>query len=229
VNRFFTINILVILTYLGLLLGLSTTLREGCPKSITPPPTDNGGDGTDGDGTGGDNTGGDNAGGDNTGGDPNLPALGVDIAIPHEDSTHAPAGQQVTYATNPPASGHHWGSADPPAPAPPKFYDTALDEEQWVHNLEHGYVVILYDCKGTCSPELITNLQDLIDEVPLSKFGTHKLVITPYPPPGTSFQLPYLITAVAWDVEMHLDHFDQQALIDFFTRHVDHGAEDAPQ
>ena len=212
------------LAYLGLFIGLPMSLGQGCPPATTPPPNNPPPDDNPPDNNPPDDNPPDNEPPDNE-----LPPLGVDIAIPHEDSTHVPAGQQVTYATNPPASGHHWGSSNPPAPAPPGFYNTALDEEQWVHNLEHGYVVILYDCKGPCSSTLLDNLEALIDQVPLSKFSTHKLVVTPYPPAGTSTHLPYLITAVSWDVQMHLDAFDKQKLIDFFSIHVDHGGEDTPQ
>ena len=56
----------------------------------------------------------------------------------------------------------------------------------------------------------------------MSKFGTHKLLITPYD------GLPHQITAVAWHVQMHLEQYDEQKLIDFFNRHLDKGPEDIP-
>lgn len=47
--------------------------------------------------------------------------------------------EKVTYETNPPASGNHsatpldWG-----------IYDSEQRTESWVHNLEHGHIVIAY-------------------------------------------------------------------------------------
>jgi len=34
--------------------------------------------------------------------------------------------------------------------------------------------------------------------------------------------------AVAWNVQMPLDQLDKQALIAFYSRHVDQGLEDVP-
>ena len=52
-------------------------------------------------------------------------------------------GMTVCYNSNPPASGPHWSVGTAPvAPVAPGFYDEALRTEQWVHNLEHGTVVL---------------------------------------------------------------------------------------
>lgn len=171
-----------------------------------------------------DNTGGGNAN-DNSSTNDNsgLPPLGVDIDIPDEGHAHVPAGTQVTYVANPPASGSHWSSLNPPAPASPGFYDERLEEEQWVHNLEHGYVVVLYDCKGTCAESFLDDLRAFVDSAPASeKFGYAKLVVAPYD------GLPYRLTCIAWDIQLHLDAFDGAVMSDFYERYLDHGPEDAP-
>jgi hypothetical protein len=147
---------------------------------------------------------------------------GVEIAIPNEGAQHVPVGEQVTYVANPPASGSHW-SAGGIAPVAAGFYETAVEEEQWVHNLEHGYVVILYDCAGACSAALLEELQDFFDSAPPGAvFGNTKLVIAPYE------GLPFLLTAVAWDRQLHLEDFDEATLLDFYGTYVDQGPELVP-
>jgi len=152
----------------------------------------------------------------------NLPALGVEIAIPNEGNDHVPTNTQVSYDANPPASGPHWSEALGVAPVNPGFFELTVEEEQWIHNLEHGYVVILYDC-DPCAASLLEDLQDFFDDAPPSpNFGNVKMVITPYD------GLPYSITAVAWDIQLHLDAFDEEVLTGFYLDHVDDGPEDLP-
>jgi hypothetical protein len=170
------------------------------------------------------------------------PEPGDDTCIPDEGRTHvaspsqAPPGTTVCYNSNPPASGPHWSVGTAPvAPVAPGFYDEALRTEQWVHNLEHGTVVLLYDCGGTCSDELKAQLQALFDSVPEeAKFGQKKMVITRYAgvtgsctgTPTFPDSGPFL--AIAWDVQHSFDTLDTDGILDFYARHVDHGPEDEP-
>ena len=159
----------------------------------------------------------DNNGNENANVSPNPPALNIDIAIENEGATHVATGTDVSYRSNPPASGSHW-----PTPAQPGFYPNGVATEQWVHNLEHGYIVILYDCRGTCDAALLENLQQFAESVPASSvFGYAKIVITPYDglPDGV------LITAVAWDVQRNLAAFDEGQLRAFFDAYQDQGPE----
>jgi len=147
---------------------------------------------------------------------------GVEIMIPNEGQNHVSVGQQATYEANPPASGPHWSGAGI-APVAAGVYESVLEEEQWVHNLEHGYVVLLYDCLGSCEPALIDDLQAIFGAAPPSEvFGTTKLVITPYD------GLPLSFAVVAWDRQLHLDTLDQDAVLDFYGAHVDQGPEAVP-
>ena len=85
---------------------------------------------------------GDGSAGDGNGDGAGGAEAGVEIMIPNEGAEHVPVGQQVTYQSNPPASGPHWSQTGI-APVPAGFSETAIEEEQWLHNLEHGYVVLL--------------------------------------------------------------------------------------
>jgi hypothetical protein len=150
-------------------------------------------------------------------GDDGPAELGVEVTVPDEGNAHFPQGTQLTYAANPPASGPHW-----PIPAARGFYDAALDEEQWVQNLEHGYVVILFDCGGACEEALLEALRALPASLPDSAvFGYEKVIITPY----DCLPAPARITLIAWGVQLHLPAFDEPAIRDFYERYLDRGPE----
>lgn len=156
-----------------------------------------------------------------------------DTCIPDESATHVPDGTQICYKANPPASGAHNSSAI--SPVAPGFYDEALATERWLHNIEHGGVVLLYDCGGTCSDDLKAQLRALFDSVPKeSLFGQKKLVITRYsgtPSPcevTPTFPASEPFLAIAWDVQRAFDTLDTAGILDFYARHVNHGREDAP-
>ena len=141
--------------------------------------------------------------------------------VPNEGATHVAVGTTVQYATNPPASGPHYSAAGI-SPAAKGFHDETLRPEIWVHNLEHGDVVVLYDCAGTCATDFLDQLRALPNAVPPSSFGTKKIVITRYPGLATP------IIAVAWDVQLDFQSFDQDGLISFYERHEGKGPEDEP-
>lgn len=204
---------------LGTLL-IATVFIAGCPAGGAGG-NQNGNDNTNGNANSNsnNNANSNNNSNDNTGQDIEP---GVDLLIPNEGHAHVPVGQQVEYVANPPASGAHWSSSGT-APVPAGFYETTLEEEQWVHNLEHGYVVILYDCRGPCSKAVIDQLDGFFAAAPPSQhFGNVKLVISPYD------GLPFAFVAIAWDHQLHLESFDADALLDFYETYVDQGPELVP-
>ncbi|MBI4157651.1 DUF3105 domain-containing protein [Candidatus Woesebacteria bacterium] len=48
---------------------------------------------------------------------------------------------EITYASNPPAGGEHF-----PIWAKPGIYDRFISDGYFIHSMEHGYVIIWYDC-----------------------------------------------------------------------------------
>jgi hypothetical protein len=70
-----------------------------------------------------------------------------------EGNSHVAAPERVNYKTNPPTSGNHRSSTSftgvLPNPLP-----TALQDENLVHNMEHGHIIIWY------KPDLDTTLLD---------------------------------------------------------------------
>jgi hypothetical protein len=83
---------------------------------------------------------------------------------------HVVVGTKVAYAFCPPASGKHYSSSGL-GPIAPRFYgpdDVALPQG-WIHNLEHGGIVILYNCTmGGCDAAAQAALRSLSANFPPS-------------------------------------------------------------
>lgn len=115
----------------------------------------------------------------------------------------------VDYPQEPPTSGDHnacwaaWGE-----------HTEEVAAENWVHNMEHGGVVFLYDCPSDSCPDELGQLEDYTATLP-----TGRWVLSPYAPAP----LPYSV--VAWEYELELGCFDLAAIGDFYTAHVGHGPE----
>ncbi|MCZ7542079.1 MAG: DUF3105 domain-containing protein [Anaerolineae bacterium] len=64
------------------------------------------------------------------------------VSMPIQGQQHIQPGEaHPPYNSDPPTSGWHYE-----APLPTGFYEEPAPDEQLVHNLEHGHVVISYDC-----------------------------------------------------------------------------------
>jgi len=139
------------------------------------------------------------------------------------DSNHVNEGTAIPYAHYPPSSGRHY-----PAPQPAGVYTTEVPEGSWVHNLQHGYVVVLVKCADGC-PETYRQLSALYGEgLPASRFGTVKLVVTPYSHPFSDPSKEATITLLAWDREELLPQFDRDRIVRFYRAYVDKGPELVP-
>ncbi len=136
--------------------------------------------------------------------------------VPDEGYAHVPTGSPIQYKHNPPTSGPHY-----PQIARPGVYLREILPGYWVHNLEHGYVVILYRWPGI-PPQTLRDLQNIFHTFPKSKYGYVKLVIAPYP------KLPKLLVAIAWTRILELDRLNRPCLEEFYRTYMDRGPEDAP-
>ncbi len=91
----------------------------------------------------------------------------TDLGTSHVRDTN----QVIDYAYCPPGSGEHWSIAGE-APAPRDFYQPqdALQPQQWIHNLEHGFVLALYSCgqdgKSCPSEAEMAELRKVYDDTP---------------------------------------------------------------
>lgn len=87
---------------------------------------------------------------------PPLACDGVIQTVRGEAGLHVPAGTPIEWSTNPPATGMHY-----PAWAEWDHHYTSLDRGYWMHNAEHGGIVLLYRCPEGC-PEVIDALLDVV-------------------------------------------------------------------
>jgi hypothetical protein len=135
--------------------------------------------------------------------------------VPNEGWEHVAVGSQIHYRANPPSSGPHY-----PFPAPAGVYPNGLLTGFWVHNLEHGYIVLLY--RPPATQKQLAAFDRMAANFPKSKFGNVKLVVVPYS------DMPHPYAVLAWDWRLDMDEFKEGTVLEFYKQHVDHGREDIP-
>ena len=128
----------------------------------------------------------------------------------YDDVSQSHVDGDVAYDDEPPAGGSHnpcwapWGM----------HVNDVVAPENFVHNLEHGGVVFLWDCDD-CAADLAT-VGDTVDQLGAWAMGTRY--------PG----LPWPFAAVAWGVRAHATCVDADAMTRFYTAHVDRAPESTP-
>ncbi|MBI3749645.1 MAG: DUF3105 domain-containing protein [Chloroflexi bacterium] len=154
------------------------------------------------------------------------PAAGATQALgyvqPDMGKTHVGVGTKVTYTYCPPASSAHINQSAA-GPIQPRLYgpDDSTIPEGWVHNLEHGAMVIVY--RGRDGDPGITSagqaaLKSLFDSFPVSPVcgiapGTIQgPVITRFDQMAT----PY--AAIVWDRVLPLDTLDTAQIVTFWQQ-----------
>ncbi len=141
---------------------------------------------------------------------PQLPA-GCDPEIGEkfdsEGQTHVPDGTPVAYKNNPPSSGDHWAS-----PLPYGKYEDEQPRERWVHSLEHGGVVLLYNCPDGCEDARAT-LVKVHDDTETDETGRRRVIVVP------DSKMPHRFAAVAWQWVLAMDEVDEAQLRCFIAAH----------
>jgi hypothetical protein len=152
---------------------------------------------------------------------PTGPCGAVTQEFPIEGETHVPICSYVDYHTLPPSSGNHY-----PIWAAYMTYDQPVPEGYWVHNLEHGSIVITYNCgEAGCAGD-IAAAQQMMNEFPSDSLCTseamgveHRLVMTPDP------RLDVRFAASAWGWTLRANCFDADAFRAFAQAHYGNGPE----
>jgi len=127
---------------------------------------------------------------------------------------HVTTGTKLTYTYCPPASGKHYNGPGA-GPIQARLYgpDDTVIPEGWVHNLEHGGLVILY--KGAQVDEAA--LRALFDAVPPSPVcGFEPGGASPGPVIARFDDMAWPFAAVVWGRVLPLQTLDQQAILDFY-------------
>ena len=110
------------------------------------------------------------------------------------------------YSTTPPTSGPHSPQA------PPWGAQDALSEELQVHALEHGGVLVQYNCSPRC-PQVVSSLRIITS-------GYDKGVILA---PNTSMDARIALTS--WGKIDLLEEFDRDRVKEFVSKNRGHGPE----
>jgi len=140
---------------------------------------------------------------------------GVVSAAPEAlPGTHVEIGTVVAYNTEPPSIGPHWGQW-----VAWGRYDTVVEPELYVHNLEHGGIALLYDCPDGC-PALTDSLEGWARSQPADEGGPFRWVMTPRSGLGTA------VAAAAWGWTWTADCFHGAELDAFRADHYRRAPED---
>ncbi len=135
--------------------------------------------------------------------------------VPIQGQQHIAVGQtHPPYNSDPPTSGWHY---DQPADA--GFYETSLPDEQLVHNLEHGHVIISYDCaKLTDCEDVKAELRQLV-----GRFQRWKIVAV------ARENADAAIALTAWGRIDKMDSYDEDRVEAFVRRWRNRGPENTPE
>ena len=137
-----------------------------------------------------------------------------------EGATHVPCTAPVDYQTEPPSSGNHYSCW-----AAYQTYTSPIPWGNLVHSLEHGAIVIVYNCPAGCDAD-VANIQAFTDGLPLDSdcaptLGRNRIILMPDPDPNLGVRF----AASSWDWTLRADCFDPVAFRRFFDDHYDHGRE----
>lgn len=147
-----------------------------------------------------------------------------------EGFDHIPVCSLTDYLTNPPSSGNHY-----PIWADYQTYTSPVPFGFLVHNLEHGAIVLSYNCAvGTgshtgpseCDAE-VAAAQQMINGLPvdqeclsLGQGVTFRAILSPDP------DLDVRFAASAWGWTLRADCFDPDTFRAFAVTHYNQGRED---
>jgi hypothetical protein len=128
--------------------------------------------------------------------------------------THKSPNETVRFAFCPPASGDHWSIGGGRAPLNREFYRTGDDISpgNWVHNLEHGYVVIAYRDELTDEQDAgIREVFETAAQVPsAARCGVpNKVIVVPF----RDMSEPFAV--LAWDRVLLLPEWDTDRALAF--------------
>ena len=139
------------------------------------------------------------------------------IRIENEGRQHVAEGSVVEYEANPPASGDHY-----PVWSRYGVFKEPVNPGYWVHNLEHGAIVLLYRCTDDCE-QVRADINQVYSSLPDGAFGEVKLLATPY---AGDFGARFML--VAWNWQEPFEEFDAGRIERFYREFLDRGPEAAP-
>lgn len=120
----------------------------------------------------------------------------------------SPGDPTPVYQSNPPTSGTHnavWSQAG--------IYTDNADVTQFLHSMEHGYVVLYYN---NLSPQELSALQNL------QRGDSYKMIVAPFA------NMDAKVALVAWNRLQTCDGLNEAAIRSFVAQFRNQGPEQAP-
>lgn len=137
-------------------------------------------------------------------------------AAERPSQTHVPTCSELTLPHVPPTGGNHYGIW-----ASYRVYETPVPWGFLIHNMEHGGVVLAYDCPSGC-PNVVSALTTIASEVTdaTCPTGRNRMIVVPVPGLGVP------IAAVAWGHQYKATCLDRASLTAFVGDHYGMAPED---
>jgi len=126
------------------------------------------------------------------------------------DESGGHTDQPVAYESSPPVSGQHFQTA-----APCGIHAEQIEDEVFVHSLEHGAVAVLYDPEQV-ETRTIRDIEALVGEF------NERTISAPY----AGMETP--ITVASWAEMMRLPEYDEGAIRAYMDEFIGKGPEDLP-
>ena len=135
---------------------------------------------------------------------------------------HVPVGTMIQWDSNPPSSGPHF-----PIWAAFQAYASPVPRGYYVHDLEHGAVVLLYSCSQPDGcPDVVAGLQaasDAIADDPLCAAAMQSVRVRTVITPDPLLDVP--VAAAAWGWIYRAQCVDLPTLKQFAVAHYGQGPE----
>jgi hypothetical protein len=133
-------------------------------------------------------------------------------AVPIAESPHVPDGTPIVYASNPPSSGPHYGTWA-------NFQELThpVDDGYLVHSMEHGAVVLFYECQGAACEPLLGALRAVREAVPADPLCDPAIRSRVILAPRAANDVP--VAAAAWGHVYRADCVDAESLTSFIVEH----------
>jgi hypothetical protein len=114
-----------------------------------------------------------------------------------------------------PASGNHWGAWA----AWGQVYQRPIKRGFLLHNLEHGGIVLSYNCSASNQSAECKAAYDTLVQLK-NEFGENRVIVTPDPTQPTLYGIR------AWRWAYLSDCVDMTKMLQFMDQHIKHGRED---
>jgi hypothetical protein len=135
-------------------------------------------------------------------------------------ASHVPEGTSITWSSNPPSSGAHY-----PIWAQFQEYDHPVDLGYIVHDMEHGAVVLFYNCaEGAACDAIVAGLRMVRDALPTDPTCDPSIRVRAVIVPDPLLDVP--VAAATWGWTYKAACFDFPTLRDFALAHYGQGTED---